>query len=135
MPLVLILFSATVSAQPETAYEIRPIDSLRYIVPQAMVVDYVRITSETIPAYESLVSKYRRLLRQDSVLIAQQRMEIEAYERQEVDLQRIVTLYDEEIAKRREIERLYSRELRKVKWWRRGMIAAGIATLAILVVE
>lgn len=128
--------SSVPAAAQGTAYdhEIRPIDSLRYVVPQDLLIDYVRLTTKTIPAYESLAERYRRLIRQDSLLIAQQRREIEAYERQEIDMDRIVTLYEEEILRRRKIEALYDAELRRMKWWRRGAIAGavGILTLAVL---
>lgn len=100
-----------------------------------MVVDYVRVMTRTLPAMQSLAEKYREALRQDSRLIAGLRDQVDAYERQELDVDRIVTLYETEIERRRQIERLYEAELRRVKWWRRSAIAAASAGILFMIIR
>lgn len=132
------VFCGNASAQPnwtQLGYDIRPLPGLRYDVSQNLLVDYAQLLLYTVPALDSLIAVQDRVIRQDSILIAQQRLEIEAYERQEVDLGRVVTLYESEIEKRREIEVSYQHELRKVKWWRRGAVAAGIGAVTILILK
>lgn len=103
--------------------------------PAAMIVDYVTITTRTLPAMRSLQAQYRGLIREDSILIARQADQIRRYERNEVDLDRIVTLYESEIEKRRRIEQLYAAELRRVTLWRRGAIVGAAVGIVLLTLK
>lgn len=116
-------------------YEIRPLPELRYEVSQNLLVDYAHVLTETLPELLAERDLLRAVVAHDSVLMANHRETIAMYERQEVELDRVVDLYEAEIEKRRRIETIWRHEARRLKWWRRGMAAAAIGGITIAVLK
>lgn len=124
--ILLILFVQTAAAQ------ITPLTDSTYAVPELLLIDY-RGLALAEPALYELIGEYRQLSFQDSVVIEEQRKQIDRMGRQLQDMQLVANGYEQEIEKRKEIAEVYQDEVRRLKWWRRAALAVGVAGLTILV--
>lgn len=119
-------------ATPATA-QIHALTDSTYAVPKALLVDYRHITTNTLPSFQDAVNDYEFVVYQDSVIIAQQKAQMDRMGRQLQDMQSMANGYEREIVRRKQIESIYAGEVKRLKWWRRGVIAASVGAVLLLI--
>ena len=95
-----------------------PNGSIGFWLPRQAVLDYRELLVTGLPRYERALAAYARQVHNDSLLIERLSRQVGLLERNLIDYEALSARYEEELANRDQIERLYERALRRLKLWR-----------------